>query len=106
MRCAGRVVNTLSVGEAWVSPPVLEELRGRADVEVGGCLSTTPRTTMPCPLYSHDGSNREGGVCIQVLESGLTAFAEGRGELLPFHTAAAAAAADHETEGGGKRHKP
>eukprot|EP01043_Picozoa_sp_COSAG02_P092463 COSAG02_NODE_29076_length_576_cov_1.297694_2_plen_75_part_00 len=31
---ACRVVNTLRVGEAWVSPPVLEELRSREDVEI------------------------------------------------------------------------
>ena len=31
---ACRVVNTLRVGEAWVSPPVLEELRGREDIEI------------------------------------------------------------------------
>ena len=31
---ACRVVNTLRVGEAWVSPPVLEELRSRDDVEI------------------------------------------------------------------------
>ena len=31
---ACRVVNTLRVGEAWVSPPVLEELRTREDVEI------------------------------------------------------------------------
>ena len=29
-----RVVNTLKVGEAWVSPPVLKELQDRADIEV------------------------------------------------------------------------
>ena len=31
---ACRVVNTLHVGEAWVSPAVLEELRGREDIEI------------------------------------------------------------------------
>ena len=31
---ACRVENTLRVGEAWVSPPVLEELKGRADIKI------------------------------------------------------------------------
>ena len=29
-----RIVNTLRVGEAWVSPTVLRDLRSRADIEV------------------------------------------------------------------------
>jgi hypothetical protein len=51
-------VNTLTVGEAWVSPALLAELKARE------------------------------GKDIEVLEGGLTAFTTDTGDLVPFGSSA------------------
>ena len=63
---ACRVVSTLSLGEAWVSPALAKELEHRSDIEVVDYVA------------SHDLN-----AFAQILETGLTAF-DLNGELVPF----------------------
>jgi hypothetical protein len=69
------VVNTLRVGEAWVTPALLEELRARE------------------------------GKDIEVLEGGLTAFAADSGDLMPFDGSALPSSSESSLTHSPKRQK-